>query len=163
MIAYNNEWLKNLMVRAEAAELYHDKCISKPELETIEAKFPALFYTPNFFIRVGLFILTTIILFFSFGLFALLFMDSSDGAIGGMAIFFGMLSFAGLEYIVHTKRHYRSGVDDALLWIAAILIYGGISFMADAGPITNTVLAFIISLYCVIRFTDRVMVPHRLF
>ena len=159
MIAYNKEWLKNLLVRQEAAEMYHDKCISKPELEMIEAKFPAPFYTPNFFIRVGLFILTTIILFFSFGLLALLFIGNSDGAIGGMAIFFGMLSIAGLEFMVQTKRHYRSGVDDALLWISAMLIFGGISFMTDAGPIANNVLAFIISLYCVIRFTDRAMVP----
>ena len=159
MIAYNNEWLKNLKVRGEASQLYHDKCISKPELESIEAKFPALFYTPNFFIRVGLFILTTIILFFSFGLVALLFMGNSDQAISAMAIFFGVLSVAGLQYMIQTKKHYRSGVDDALLWIAAILIYGGISYMANPGPIANSFLAFIISFFCVIRFTNRVMVP----
>jgi hypothetical protein len=92
MIAYNNEWLKNLVTREEATELYSDECITKPELEQIETKFPVLFYTPNFFIRIGLFILTVIVLSFSFGLFALMFLDGMDKAIGAIAIFFGIVS-----------------------------------------------------------------------
>jgi hypothetical protein len=49
-------------------------------------------------------------------------------------------------------------VDDALLWIAASFVFGGICYLADATPVAYCVLGCIISLYCVIRFTNNFMV-----
>ena len=157
MIAYNNEWLRNLSVRDEATELYHNDCLTKTELNLIETRFPVFFYTPNFFIRIGLFILTAIVLSFSFGLFALLFLDGMDRLIGAMAIFFGTVAYIGLEYMVKNKNHYRSGADDALLWTAAMLFFGGISYSVNAGPIAYYFITTIISGYFVVRFTNRIM------
>src|SRR5690349_6716061 len=108
MIAYNNEWLKNSATREDATELYQDDCITKAELSLIETRFPVSFYTPNFFIRIGFFILTAIVLTFSFGLISLFFMEGMDRALSVMAIFFGTISYFGLEYMVKTKNHYRS-------------------------------------------------------
>ena len=157
MIAYNKEWLKNLMIREEASNAFHEYCIEESELNAINNKYPIQFYTPQYFIGIGLFLLTIIILFFSFGVLALLFMDSFERVIGGLAIFFGMLTYAGLEYMAQTKKHYRSGVDDALLWVAAISISGGVIHLTGSGELISCVIAFIICLYGVLRFTDRPM------
>ncbi len=157
MIAYNKTWLQNLIIREQATEAYAENCIDKEELQRINEQHPSLFYSPNIFVRTGLFLLTFIILLFSFGLIALLFSDALDNALGGLAIFFGLLAYAALEWMVQTKNHYRSGVDDALLWIAAGCFFGGVCYLADVGETGNCLLVFFISLYCVVRFTDRVM------
>ncbi len=157
MIAYNTLWLRHLFTREQALNAFHQDCIDQEELNGINSKFAVNFYSPNFFIRIGLFILTTVIVIFSFGLLALISLNSIDKAVGGMAIFFALLVYGALEYIVQTKRHFQSGVDDALLWISACFLFGGISFIADAGEISNCMIIFMISFYGSLRFADRVM------
>ena len=131
MIAYNNEWLNNLQVRNEADKANEDNCISKEEKEKIDAAYPAGFYTPNPFVRIGLFILTCVIAIFSLGLVSLMFLSSgSEKTIGGLFLFFGVVIYVALEVMV-SKNHYRSGVDDALLWMAA----GGMRRAGDAGEL----------------------------
>lgn len=157
MIAYNPKWLKNLFILQQAGEAFSQNCLVKDELDNIKSKYPALFYSPNFFIRMGMFILTTVILLFSFGIFLLFFLDSVDNIIGGLAIVFGFISYAILEYFITAKKHFQSGADDALLWVAASSIFGGISYLLNAGAIANCVIIFIISVYCSLRFADRLM------
>jgi len=157
MIAYNIEGLKHLLIRQQASDAFDQQLLEKPELDDINKKYPSFFYTPNFFIRIGLFLLTVIILLFSFGLFTLLFLNSIENTIGGLAIFFGLVSYGGLEYMVQTKKHLQSGVDDALMWIAAGSFFGGISFLFNAGGLANSFLVCIIAGYCSLRFADRLM------
>ena len=157
MIAYNTEWLNNLFIRQQAMKAFQQDRLLKEEWENISNKYPLYFYSPNFFIRIGLFTLTTIILLFSFGLLSLLFLDSIDHAVGGLAIFFGIFSYGALEYMVQVKKHFQSGVDDALLWSSAGCIFGGISYLANAGGLANCLLIFMISFYCCLRFADRLM------
>ncbi|MCW3089688.1 MAG: hypothetical protein JWP81_757 [Ferruginibacter sp.] len=155
MLAYNTVWLNNLFIQEQAAGAFHQTCLKKDELNGINRHFTAGFYTPNFFIRIGLFILTTVILLFSFGLFSLVFLGSIEHAVGGIAIFFGLLSYAALEYIVQSKNHFKSGVDDALTWISAISFAGGISYLFNAGALANCWIIFIICVYYSVRFADR--------
>ena len=157
MIAYNRVWLNNLYIRDQADEALREACIEKQEWESIHLSYPVEFYRPNTIIRMGLFLLTTIILFFSFGLFVLFFSSSLESAIGALAIFFGIVSLGILEYLVKEKKLYRSGVDDALLWLAAIAIFGGASFSLNAGGLVNCILVFIIALYGALRFADILM------
>ncbi|MEP7144670.1 MAG: hypothetical protein ABI707_17440 [Ferruginibacter sp.] len=157
MIAYNPLWLNNLLIREQAGQAFHQGSLDKEERDNINNKYQTYFYSPNFFIRIGLFILTTIILLFSFGLFALLFLSSIDKAISGLAIFFAIVSYAALEYMIQSKNHFQSGVDDALLWISACSLLGGISYLTGAGGLANCVIVFVISLYSCLRFGDRVM------
>lgn len=157
MIAYNEAWLQNLVIRQEAESAYKDNCIDKEELENINSHYPMAFYMPHLFIRIGLFILTIVILFFSFGILTLLFLSSIEKAIGGLAVFFGLLVYAMLEFMIRSKMHYRSGVDDALLWLSGAALFGGMSYMINAGGLVNCLLLFFIALYAVIRFTDSIM------
>ena len=157
MIAYNIEGLIHLLIRQQASDAFDQQLLEKTELDNINKKYPSFFYTPNFFIRIGLFLLTIVILLFSFGLFTLLFLNSIENTIGGLAIFFGLLSYGCLEYMVQTKKHLQSGVDDALMWIAAGSVFGGLSYLFNVGGLANSLLACIITGYFSIRFADRLM------
>jgi hypothetical protein len=157
MIAYNNEWLKNLIIRKDIAEAFDENCITKSEQDVINEKHNTAFYTPNIFIRIGLFILTVIILLFSFGLLMLLFLDSMEKMIGALSVFYGIILYVFLEYIVKSKKHYRSGVDDALLYCSVFAIFAGISLPNDQPGLVNCFIIFFLSLYGSLRFTDRLM------
>ena len=157
MIAYNTTRLKNVFARQQAAQYFEEGCITREELTGVSNKHPDTFYSPNFFIRIGLFTLTVVILLFSLGLIALLFLNSIENAAGGVAIFFALLSYAALEFMVKEKNHFQSGVDDALLWIFAGAFFGGISYISKADGLTNSVLVLAIATYCSLRFADRLM------
>ena len=157
MIAYNDTWLKNLQVCREAQRAYTRDYISKTELENIRALFPTGFYSPNIFIRIGLFLLSFIIVLFSFGLIALFIMDAIEKIWAVVALIVGFIVYGVLEMMVQQKNHYRSGVDDALMWSAAGFIFAGISNITHAGLVGNCLLAFLVSIYSVTRFADRSM------
>jgi hypothetical protein len=157
MIAYNKTSLLNKAIQEDVTTDFENDLISVEELQQIKQKYPVQFYTPNMFIRIGLFILTLIILSFSFSFFSLLFMNSLESAWKGLMLFFAILTYVALEFMVQTKHHYNSGVDDALLWNFAGMLFGSIALTIDSGTLTNCIIAFFISLYCVIRFADRIM------
>ena len=162
MIAYDTVWLDNLAAREAIKDAFDEDCISKEEKEVSGSIFPVGFYSPNLFIQIGLFILTLVIACFSLGLLGLLIIDGIFGSlektIGGLLIFLGILSYIALEFFVRSKDHYRSGVDDALLYIAGICLVGGICALYNiSSPKVNILLIFIFAAYFFLRFTDMVM------
>src|ERR1700758_3050925 len=129
MIAYNNTHLHNLRLsRILRSDLKSGK-ITTEEFKVISEKFPVGFYTPGIWARVGLFILTFVIILFSDGLLSLLFSSSGWVPSGGWFIFLGLCSSAALELIVAGKNHYHSGVDDALIFFSALQINMGFAFL----------------------------------
>jgi hypothetical protein len=157
MIAYKKDGLDHLLIHEETNDLFLHGCISKEEKNAIDNKYPVGFYTPNIFIRIGLFVLTLIIQLFSFGLLALIFMSGIENTISGLLIFFSLIAYAALEYMVQAKNHYSSGVDDGLLWGFAICMFAGICLTHDLSNLTTCFVAFIISLYSAFRFADKLM------
>ena len=158
MIAYNNEWLGHLDIRKQTAEAFDADCLTKDELTNINNKYPVGFYTPNIFIRIGLFVLTIIILLFSLGLLALVFLSALDeGLFSGLTIFFAILCYVSLEYMIRTKNHYCSGVDDGLLWGASVALFCGISLPNDLSGLTNCLIICMISLGATLRYADKLM------
>ncbi|MCY7293632.1 MAG: hypothetical protein LH615_15750, partial [Ferruginibacter sp.] len=61
MIAYYKIWLDNLAAREEVEDAFYVNVISKEEKQQAESIFIDGFYSHNYFIRAGLFILTIII------------------------------------------------------------------------------------------------------
>jgi len=158
MIAYNINSLDNIYIHQQVDEALHEKCIEKEEMDTCKKHYLIGFYMPNFFIRLGLFLLTIIIFIFTFGFFALLFFStgSTDTSFGVMCVFFGLIAYGALEFMIR-KNHFRSGVDDALLWITATLIVAGLNLATGISSLGNVVLIFIIAFYLSLRFIDAVM------
>lgn len=157
MIAYNNTWLNNLLVRRQADKALQEQCISQQEKEQLYIAYPAGFYTPNGFVRIGLFILTLIIVLFSMGLVSLLFISAfKEEQYGLLLVVFGMGIYAGLEWMV-TKKHYTSGVDDALMWLAAACLITGLNITMRLSYQANAILFFAVALFLFVRFTSLVM------
>lgn len=157
MIAYNPIWLNNLLFRRKAFEAFNKSCIIREELDAINNKYGEHFYSPNLFIRIGLLLLTLVIMLFSFGLFALITLNVFDKIIGGLCVFFGMLCYAALEFIVRSKNHLCSGVDDALIWGSAFAFFCGISLLMEPDNLSYCLIAFVISLIYTVRFGDAAM------
>ncbi|MCU7550674.1 hypothetical protein OCK74_16260 [Chitinophagaceae bacterium LB-8] len=158
MIAYNKTWLANLEVHHQLDEAYRYQCISKEELENSKNQYPVGFYIPNFFVRIGLFLLTLVIVLCSFGFFALLFINNSgEKGFGVLLIFSGFAAYTALELLIRKKYHYRSGADDALLWMSGLLMVAGLNLLLDIPALGNAVIIFLLSFYLMLRFVDALM------
>jgi hypothetical protein len=157
MIAYNKEWLDNLYLHKELAEANKKNCISMEELKACKEKYPVRFYMPNFFVRIGLFFLTVVIAIFSFGLIALMTSVSNSGSFSGLLLFFSLLAYGTLEFIVRMKYHYKSGADDALIWMTAIFVITASNLYGDISSLQNAIIIFSVSLYMTLRFANMLM------
>lgn len=164
MIAYNKTTLDNLVVQQETTKAYKQDLISKEERNAIDLQYSVDFYMPHFFIRVGLFILTMIIVSFTLGFFSLFFMDNIDKAFGYIGILFAGCAYAALEYMIKTKKHYHSGVDDALLYQFVGSLYGAVLYLANIMNMVNTntigitcgLILFIITAFASVRFVNMI-------
>lgn len=157
MIAYNKVWLDNLAAREDIEDAFHTNTLSAAEKKAAEMLYPVGFYSPNIFVRAGLFILTIIIACFSLGLLALMFLSGIEDNIAGLVLFIGLFSYGALEFFVQAKYHYRSGVDDALLWITAVCLVSSLNLAVDISSSTNALVIFILATYFFLRFTDMLM------
>jgi hypothetical protein len=156
MISYKSKTLDNLAV-VEAAEKALDKtCITAEEFQQIKTAYPVDLYTPNIYMRFGLFVLTLVVVFFSFGLFCLIFMGGGETAIAGLTLFFGACLYGAVEYMVNEKKHYKSGVDAALMWMSGGAVVGAVFVLADTHVSLSgmSLLFFILSMLFVLRFAD---------
>ena len=158
MIAYNKTWLDNLRLQMLVKKQLNKGNITNAEFNAIQEKYPVEFYTPNLFMRIGLIILTCIIVLFGSGLLTLMTgFNAIDKA--GWYLFLGVLTYVGLELMVHVKHHYRSGVDDALLFISGGMFTVGFGMMLfhDNVALPLSFFIFALSLIFTLRFTDMLM------
>lgn len=159
MIAYNKNWLDNLSKQEEIDNAFLFSSLNIEEKEKLDSLYSVEFYSPNLFVRIGLFILTAIIAIFTMGIFALISLDGLDKHYYWLIIFTGLLAYAALEYFVREKKQYRSGVDDALIWVSALCIFFGINgaFEFNLPHVQNAVLVFVLAIYFFLRFADTLM------
>jgi len=157
MIAYNTEGLDNKNIQGQAERALAEHTITSEEHAAILTACPVPFYTPNFFIRIGLFLLTVVIVLCSGGLLTLM-VNSIGDSLAILLFFTGLICIGVLEYLVYGKRHFRSGADDALLWLAAGLIFAGIDlFASHITDLQLWILAFVMACWCTLRYADRIM------
>jgi hypothetical protein len=156
MIAYSSASLDNLYIQEQAAIAKEKACITTEEQQAIAAAHPVDLYSPNVYMRIGIFILTTIILLFSFGLFALMANSGGDAGFSTLCLFFGAGAYGLAEYMVREKKHFKSGADAALIWGAGISLLTAIGIITDGNaPVwVWCLLTCVISTYFVLRFAD---------
>ncbi|RYD89177.1 MAG: hypothetical protein EOP54_26015, partial [Sphingobacteriales bacterium] len=71
MSAYEAGQINSIFVQDEAALALQEKAITADEFATIKTAYPVNLYQPNCFVRLGLILLTIIVIVFSFGVCAL--------------------------------------------------------------------------------------------
>lgn len=158
MIAYNKQDLRNAMIQEEAEAACSKECITKDEYLHIKTLYPSRLYTPNPFIRIGLFLLTTLVVAFTAGLLSYMILSAlmNEENMGVAVLFYGALCYAALEIFIREKHHYLSGVDDALAWCAAGLILTGCALIwdLDPGSVAFYLLVLVLGAFFAIRFLN---------
>ncbi|HUP11061.1 MAG TPA: hypothetical protein VM187_02575 [Niastella sp.] len=158
MIAYNHTSLDNLIINEEVQTALQHELLSKEEAAGIESKYPVNLYTPNLFIRIGMFLLTAVITLMGYGLFCLMLLHGSESQIKVMTIIYGVLVYGGLEFIVYDKKHFRSGIDDALMIFSLGFILTGINLLSHSiSYLGQSILIFVPTFYYLLRFGNVLM------
>lgn len=131
MIAWNKTRLQALWMRQQAETCYEEGRLDKDGLVQVFQRYRPGFYTPNFFIRIGLAILSFLAISFANGILSLLFASGSENGFGVVLILSAVLSVFILEIFIHEKQHRHSGVDDALIIDGAGSMMGGILILGN--------------------------------
>ena len=158
MIAYNTTWLDNLLVQQETDKALRHQTIGPEEAQAIKTRYPVGFYTPNLFIRIAFFLLTVVIVSFTLGILSLLFIGGGGLVEWGIVVLLlGLFVYIALEFFIKSKHHYRSGIDDALLWLSAGFLLIGVNAIHGLSYTANAILLLIVTLYLSLRFANAVM------
>jgi uncharacterized membrane protein YgcG len=160
MIAYDPITLDNLSIRQEATKAFDQGLLSKEEKAMIDQQYPVNFYSHNVFMRTGTFILTLITIFFSLGFFSLTFIDNlSETGVAITGVIYAAVTYAALEYTISKKKHYHSGVDDALIWVASLSLFFSICVLINDSNayLSFSIISFMIAAYVMVRFANRLM------
>lgn len=164
MQAYNIDTIKNSFLKKKASFWHANKLISDQQYADILKQYSSKFYTPNVFVKIGLFIFISFIVLATLGIYSLLFssMFSTNGI--GLAIFscllFSAVCFAVLETLIKSNNIYNAGSDEALLYIGLTFLAVGIYLTIDEISSDSPLAFFFTSLpfiaFAVIRYADRI-------
>jgi hypothetical protein len=162
MIAYSSQWLEALQVRRQAARWHRKNLIGTAQYEAILAAYPVGFYTPNVFVRIGLAIFCWVLVSSAFGIFSFIILSDSGGgaAVGVGLLFFGGGLLVALESIISAKHHYRSGIDDALLYVALSCFIGGLCLLVpglDEDFLALCIVALPVLTFGAVRYIDKLV------
>jgi len=164
MIAYNQQWLDGLMARASALQWHKKSLLNDEQWQLIQDHYPAGFYTPNVFIRIGLGFFCCILIGAMQSFLWMIVLLSSDGnillpVIGVLTVLLGISCLAGLEFVIRGRHHYASGIDDVLLYAGIGQVLTGI-FLVPEGFDTMLpyfVVALPLLVAGAVRYTDRLL------
>jgi len=157
MQAYNYSDLYNNYVEAQASDALQTGCIQKESFVKIKEAYPVMLYTPNYFIRIALGLLTIVAIVFSGLLLWLISSASEESSIITLLVILAVFCYAVLEVSVQKKKYYNAGVDNILMAmilvfvISSFLVTGNISWIIISG------ITMLITLYLCIRFADSFM------
>lgn len=159
MLAYRNKLLDNLLVRNEAQAALDLGLITEAENALIKEKYPSLVYHPNFFMRVGYFIATLIAVNVAIGFFSLTVLSlRSDKAWGFFTGICALIIYACLEWLIHERKHFRSGVDDGLMWCSGgYMLTSLILFNNNNSSLYISFIILILAVYFTLRFASPLM------
>lgn len=156
MISYNTIWLENLHLLNAIEDDYNDGLIPENEFRVVKEARPVDFYTPNIFVRIGLFFLTLISASCASGFLSFMAAEAKFFEQWGWPLFLGLGHYLALELVIRARHHFRSGVDDALIWISGGLfaLSFAMALNADDNPVLFAAFIFVISGALAIRFVD---------
>jgi hypothetical protein len=160
MIIYNQTWLNNLKLHHQFEEDEDAGCLTAEEVKRLKALYPVGFYMTGIVVKIGLFILTVIIVLFSLAFLSLFVSEAKFFNSEGWLLLLGIIVSVILERLVKEKHYYSSGVDNALLYFSAGLIAGGFTWIIS--PFEHYIFykialsAFVMVLcgYLTLRFAD---------
>ncbi len=157
MKAYSENWVENLKFKFKLNSWFKSGQLNQEELSKGNEYFKEDFYKPNWFILMGLFLFTNIAVSFTTTFFLAMvgILDSKIG-LSIALIIVSAGSFIALEFFIKSKNLYRSGIDNALLYLALGFFYSSILLFFDFSlPFYYyPLLLFFILIPAFIRYAD---------
>ncbi|MDQ3051926.1 MAG: hypothetical protein M3Q95_13660 [Bacteroidota bacterium] len=132
-MSYNRSEIAKNYILDLAGKIYPANLISPEQYKRIQDEFIPVLYTPSVFVRFGLFIFCSILINAALGLITSIlvsFMDNEKTIGVLMILAFGIFIWA-LEFFIHQKQHYRSGIDDCLLYYAVGFLAAGLILLTN--------------------------------
>ncbi|MCF0055767.1 hypothetical protein [Dyadobacter sp. CY356] len=118
---YNETWVNNLHIQNLSQIWLKKKLITQKQFEQITSDFPEYFYKPGFFVKTGLFLFTLLAGSFFSGFISLFFLENStDKIFTVISLVCAVSFFFALEYAIKDRKLFHSGIDNALLYMAAM-------------------------------------------
>jgi len=165
MLAYRRAVWDALARHREIHRWADEGFIDAPSAEALLARFPQPFYTPNVFIRIGLFAFGLLCASAALGLFFLSMgmPSSSETGIGVMLIVFGIACVLLNEMLTRrTKPFFRAGLEEAACYSGMAGLVSGFLFLtlSRSGAHMHAGLALPIaalSASAALRYADRLL------
>lgn len=160
--AYNEIWVNNIDNQVIIDDWHTQKLLSDEQLDSSKKVFPVGFNRSNIFVKIGLFLFTTIVVSASIGflsLFLVEFISNSNIGSSILALIYAGIFFYFLEYFIKKNNFYHSGVDNALLYALLGSIFG--FFLAITNFELETwiycIIALIVLTPALLRYADQLV------
>ena len=131
LIAYNSADLDAQLISDKSESWYKKGLLSTESWDKIKAHYTINVYTPNVFMRIGSFIFCMVLIYALSFFFAIL---SSGNSFAYLALIIGIILIVFLEFIIKSKKHYKSGIDEALLYAGLGFIISSLGYLMDLNP-----------------------------
>lgn len=157
MKAYNLNTLIHIALIKKVKEWYLKKLITPHQYQLMKQQYKIDFYTPNLFVKIGLFLFVTFIIFASLGVYSLffspLFNEDNIPFFIISSILFSIGCFVFLEHFIKHKKLYNSGVDEALLYFGIIFLLIAIYLILNQIK-QDSILTFVLMILPVLFFSS---------
>lgn len=132
--AYNEQWIYNREVLAQAERWHRQQLISDNQMEAIRNTYPVEFRQTNGFLEIGLFLFTTVAILACYLLPASMF---SIFSVSTTYALFNILSGIGIgvvgQFLIKRKLLYRNGIDNAFVVTTAGFLAFGFNQLLPSG------------------------------
>jgi hypothetical protein len=132
MLAYNKEGIDNLAIVRQAGKWRKQNLISPEEFNSINEKHFTFYTDHNIFSRIGMFIFTLVVISAAFGIFTLV--TELKAALIQLICFAVICTYAA-ENLFRNRHYFRSGVSDALIYSALLLLTFIVVMIVDSNDI----------------------------
>ncbi|MBC7387663.1 MAG: hypothetical protein H7329_00490 [Opitutaceae bacterium] len=164
MIIYNKTWLYNLEIRNKAKIWRFNGLVSEVEQTRILENKPVGFYMPGFWMALGLFFFTTILLSATGGFISFVVLTTGideEFAFHVVNFIFSIGCFYFAEQYKKEKHYYNAGTDNALIWAGTGSLIGNAfwilfetGFHDQSVWIVGFILATFICFLVTLRYAD---------
>lgn len=139
--AYPEEWARHAILREAARRWQRRNQLTPAQGAAIEATYPLGYYRPDWWVRVALLVVGSLGVLSAAGVLGMLTDFKLDFGVGAGIMLAGTLTV--LELTISGSKHYRSGLDNALLYCALVcgaLLLARLVGEQSLGSIANPLL-----------------------
>ncbi len=166
MIAYNHTLIRNISIVKKSKQWFSKQLISTEQLSIVLKKYKTEFYSPNLFIKIGLFIFTLFAIFSAYGFYISMFIIGQyiAGYFAFSCFLFSVICVCALEFFIKNNNLYNAGVDECILYSALGFSFVGIGIMIkydfnlfDNKTLFLSILTVPFFIASIVRYADKLV------